>query len=155
MLGKYMKNSKQMVTALCLAFVIVSTAAIGAWAVSNIFSNHEQQTVTGPESAIIIDTLTALPDLPAKGVAYDLTFSVDFTVTASDAYAVLVITAPGITESDVSVTYPDGGLGMVTTGTDSLTFAYGIPPQDGQVTLQVTFNAAGTYATDLVVEATA
>lgn len=155
MLGKNLSKSKQMVMALCLAFVIVSTAAIGAWALGQVFSNHLEQTVNVPEEAVTITATTLLPDAPAKGVVYEMTFSVDFTVDASDAHAALTVSSPGISEGDVTVAYLLGEPATVLTGDDELTFILGIPATDGSVTLLVTFYAAGAYTTDLVVEATA
>lgn len=146
------KKVTKMLLATCFVMVII---AGGAFALANVFSNHETDQVTVPADEIVISTLTALPDAPAQGIAYELTFSVDYLVSVTDAYAVLIVTAPGIASGDVTVSYPDGGLGTVTAGTGTLTFEFGIPETDGTVTFLVTFNAPGTYSTDLSVEAVA
>jgi len=148
-------NAKQvtkMLLATCFVMVII---AGGAFALANVFSNHETDQVTVPADEIVISTLTALPDATAQGVAYELTFTVDYLVSVTDAYAVLVISAPGIAEGDVTVSYPPDNLGTVIAGTGTLTFEFGIPETDGTVTFLVTFNNPGTYSTDLSVEAAA
>jgi hypothetical protein len=101
-------------------------------------------------------SVTPLPDAPAMNVEYALTFSVDFTVSAHDAYAILVISdTTGISSSDINVEYPDGTVITPIPGTNTLTYEIPIPAVDGNITFLVTFLADGYYAYDLSVEATA
>ena len=149
-----LKNAKKTVKMLGLTFLLIALVIGSAFAASVILSNTLHQDVTVPDQALSISSVQALPDAPAKGSQYEIITAVDFSVSASDAYMTLTITKIGISASDVTVIYAGSALTFVDSG-NVLTAEFSIPATDGNVSILVTFNVAGSYATDIVVEATA